>query len=75
MMDIPDRLWSMRLARPDDASAIAALLSDVFGNWGDQATWSWKFEGSPAPYRLKSAVAEVDGRLVGHYGIVPVNMI
>jgi len=65
----------MRPTRPDDAPSIAALLNAVFGNWGDTATWSWKYEDLPAPFRLISAVAEADGRLVGHYGIVPVTIV
>ena len=74
-VDISEPRWQMRPARPEDASSIAALLNTVFGDWGDAATWVWKYKDPPAPLRLISAVAEVDGQLVGHYGIVPLSIL
>ena len=65
----------MRPSRLDDAPLIAALLNTVFGDWGDTAFWSWKYNDLPAPFRLISAVAEADGRLIGHYGIVPLTIV
>lgn len=73
--DDPGTRWTIRPAGADDAAAITSLLNAVFGNWGSEATWSWKYQESPAPYCLMTAVAEANGRLVGHYGIVPLSMV
>jgi predicted N-acetyltransferase YhbS len=74
LRELPPKQWQVRLTKKQDAPAISALLNTVFGNWGDQATWSWKYEKTPTPFRLNSAVAAVDGRLVGHYGIIPLTI-
>jgi len=61
----------VRPVQPDDASAIVDLLNTVFGYWGDGDYWRWKYHGPPAPCRLPSAVADLNGQIVGHFGIVP----
>jgi GNAT superfamily N-acetyltransferase len=69
---IPSRPWRLRSSRPEDADAIVTLLNQVFGNWGTIADWRWKYVLPPAPFRSPSAVAELDGKIIGHFGIVPV---
>lgn len=73
-MEMPERQWHVRPATKQDAPAIVDLLTTIFGNWGDLDTWSWKYENTPATFQLNSSVAEVDGRLVGHYGIIPLDI-
>jgi GNAT superfamily N-acetyltransferase len=78
MKTSPNKLsqpWRVRSARPEDADAIVALLNQVFSNWGTVADWHWKYELPPAPFRSPSAVAELDGKIIGHFGIVPVEAV
>ena len=63
--------WHVRPAQPDDADGIVDLLNTVFGHWGDRHYWKWKYQMPPAPFRLSSAVADLNGHIVGHFGIVP----
>ncbi|HPD30798.1 MAG TPA: GNAT family N-acetyltransferase [Phycisphaerae bacterium] len=62
----------IRATRPDELNAVAAFLTDG-GMPHTAATLRWKFWDSPG--RLngcgKSIVAEIDGRIVGHIGIMP----
>ena len=57
--------WTVRAARPGHADQIVDLLNSVFGDWGDRAYWTWKYQDAPAPFALPSAVAELDGQIVG----------
>jgi GNAT superfamily N-acetyltransferase len=65
------RDWRVRPAQPDDADAIVGLLNDVYGGWGNRDYWQWKYQQPPALFRSPSAVADLNGRIVGHFGIVP----
>jgi GNAT superfamily N-acetyltransferase len=67
--------YALRPAAADDAPAIVDLLNDVYGHWGDLAYWRWKYLDPPAPFRSPSAVAELDGQIVGHFGILPVEAL
>jgi len=67
--------WCLRRAETTDAEAIVNLLNDVYGDWGDLTRWQWKYHNPPAPFRFSSAVAETEGRIIGHYGIVPLEMV
>jgi GNAT superfamily N-acetyltransferase len=61
----------MRPVQPDDAGAVVDLLNTVFGDWGNRDYWRWKYQQPLAPLRLPSAVADLNGQIIGHYGIVP----
>lgn len=71
----PPQAWRVRPAEPADAEAIVELLNSVYGHWGGYATWRWKYEQPPAGFRSPSAVAELDGRVVGHFGLLPVEAV
>jgi GNAT superfamily N-acetyltransferase len=67
--------WQLRPAAAGDAGGIVHLLNRVFGDWGDRDYWRWKYAQPPAPFRTPSAVAELDGRIIGHFGIVPLQAV
>ena len=73
--DAPRQPWRIRAAEPGDAAAIVALLNEVYAPWGNLDLWRWKFLVPPASFRLPSAVAELDGRIVGHFGILPLDAV
>lgn len=62
----------IRATRPDELNALAAFLTDG-GMPHTAAALRWKFWDSPG--RLngcgKSIVAEIDGQIVGHIGVIP----
>lgn len=51
------------------------MLNTVYGDWGGAETWLWKYKNNPTSMHLVNAVAESDGRIVGHYGIVPLSIV
>lgn len=61
----------MRRSSPDDAEAIAGLLTTVFGGDGTHefgaAWWHWKYGSNPAGFQGLVA-HDVEGRIVGHFG-------
>ncbi len=67
--------WHVRPAKPADAEAIVALLNEVYGDWGTLADWHWKYQQPPTQFRLPSAVADMDGQIIGHFGIVPLQAV
>jgi GNAT superfamily N-acetyltransferase len=73
--DTSKRRWKVRPANLDDASSIVTLLNIVYGDWGNIETWLWKYKRNPTSKHLISAVAESEGRIVGHYGIVPLRIV
>jgi len=62
----------IRPVRPEDGPSVVHFLNQVFGAWGSLDDWQWKHQAPPAPFRLDSVLAERDGRIVGHYGLLPV---
>ncbi|MBN1484478.1 MAG: GNAT family N-acetyltransferase [Chloroflexia bacterium] len=71
----PPPAWRVRPAEPADAAAIVDLLNDVYGHWGTLETWHWKYGQTPAEFHSPSAVADLDGRIVGHFGLVPLEAV
>lgn len=67
--------YVIRPAEVDDATAIVDLLNEVYGYWGGLAYWRWKYLDPPASFRSPSAVAELDGQIIGHFGILPVEAV
>jgi GNAT superfamily N-acetyltransferase len=61
----------IRPSNSGDSEEIVSLLNRVYGAWGDMETWRWKYQHCPAGFRPPSMVAEADGRMVGHYGLLP----
>ena len=67
--------WHLRPATTADADDIVRLLNTVFGDWGNRDYWLWKYTQTPAPFQTPSAVAELDGQIIGHFGVVPVQAV
>ena len=63
--------WRMRPVQPDDVDAVVDLLNTVYGDWGNRDYWWWKYQQPPTSFRLPSTVADLNGQIIGHYGIVP----
>jgi GNAT superfamily N-acetyltransferase len=63
--------WRTRWVQPDDADAVVDLLNTVYDDWGNRDYWWWKYQQPLTPFRLPSAVADLNGQIIGHYGIVP----
>lgn len=57
----------VRLALPQDESALLALFSRAFGHDMPQALWRWKYAGQPSAGML----AEHEGQPVAFYGGMP----
>ena len=68
----------IRHAVPDDAEAIARLMTLAFADDEDAppftpAWWHWKYGANPAGYHGLVGL-DRDGRLVAHYGGVPMRV-
>lgn len=51
-----------------------ALLKAAFGKWQDEPYWYWMYRDRPGEEKPIIWVAEEEGRIVGHYALVPVAM-
>jgi len=67
--------WVVRPATETDVSEIVKLLNHVYGGWGDHNTWLWKYKRNSNLNTITSAVAEHQGNIIGHYGIIPARVI
>ena len=67
--------WVVRTATETDVSEIVKLLNHVYGGWGDHNTWLWKYKRNSKLNTITSAVAEHQGKIIGHYGIIPTRVI
>jgi hypothetical protein len=56
----------IRPAETADRPALFELFSAAFRSPADAAAWGWKYDLNP--HRAQSAVALLEGRIVGHYG-------
>lgn len=65
----------VRSVQTGDGPEIVSLLNQVFGNWGNLDDWMWKYHTSPIPYRIDSFLAEHHGKIIGHYGMLPLEMM
>jgi hypothetical protein len=71
--------FCIRHSSPGDAPAIVELLNRVFApreegyHPRDAAWWAWKYESNPAG-RHSIVVEDQEGRVIGHYGGVPLRM-
>lgn len=68
--------YSIRRSNPADAAAVARLMNLAFGTearatTSDEAWWHWKYGQNPNGYHGLVA-QDAEGRVVGHYGGVPV---
>lgn len=52
-----------------DKSSLLSLFSASFGKPREPAQWRWEYFGGPV--KIVIVVAECDGRIVGHYAILP----
>lgn len=70
-----DQGWSVRPYRPGDEDALITLFATVFGRSLNSAVWQWKLKSRPAlAENVWVAVAADDGRLVGQYAGIPVEI-
>jgi len=60
----------VRQAVPADSAPIRELFARTFGRVMTAEEWSWKYPDNPGGWI--AYVAEVDGRIVGHYGGWPI---
>jgi len=58
--------FTFRAAAPADRPALFRLFASSFGAPADSRTWEWKYDRNPNP--APSAVALLDGKVVGYYG-------
>jgi hypothetical protein len=63
----------VRRAVPGDSVAIRDLFARTFGRPMTPQEWSWKYPANPDGWI--AFVAEVDGRIVGHYGGWPIRAL
>jgi GNAT superfamily N-acetyltransferase len=59
---------------PDDGPDVVQCLNEVFGQWGDLNDWQWKYQTIPTLLKLECVVAKYKGRIVGHYGLMPLEV-
>lgn len=65
--------WSIRHARPEDASALRALFQEVFGYDRGAQHHAWKFDHNPAGPPI-IVVAEDGDRIVGQHLLWPTRL-
>ena len=74
-MEAAAATWYVRPYRPGDEAQLAALYAEAFGRERHPQVWRWKLmerEGSPG---FSWVAATLDGgRIVGHYGGIPLKM-
>jgi hypothetical protein len=58
--------FQFRAAEPADRPALFRLFENAFGAPADPRIWEWKYDRNPNP--APSAVALLDGEVVGFYG-------
>ena len=65
--------WKVRIYQDGDEKGIVNLMNRVFPHSNyDIRRWLWEYKNNPCGYL--AAVATFDGQIVGHMGLVPVNM-
>lgn len=68
---------SFRKFDSGDVDGIVQLLNDVYGGGFTREWWRWKYELNPNGFRGQDGdvwVAESEGKIVGHYAILPMKM-
>lgn len=70
--------WILRRYHEGDEHAILDLLNTAFARkwrrkWGSLEYWRWKYTKNPAGSPI-IWLAERDGKIIGHYGIIPMTM-
>ena len=71
----PQPPWSIRPAQNEDIPAAVSVLNQVFGHWGNEEDYAWKYLQSPSGFRLPAWIAESDGKVVAHYGMVALEAV
>jgi GNAT superfamily N-acetyltransferase len=62
--------WVVRASEQDDTPGISDLFQIVYGRPVPQGHWDWKLHSLPTTTEHEW-VAESDGRIVGHYAVIP----
>ena len=65
--------FSVRIATDADAPGIRDLFGRTFGRAMTEEEWRWKYPENPDGWI--ATVAELDGRIVGHYGGWPLRAV
>lgn len=64
-----------RSVQPQDGPKIVEFLNSIYDNWGNIYDWRWKYLDPPAPFRFDNIIAESGDKIVGHYGLLPLEAI
>jgi hypothetical protein len=64
--------WRIRAYQSGDEEGIYALFEQVFHKSLSHAQWQWKLHTLSSPVE-NEWVAEADGRIVGHYAVMPIH--
>lgn len=60
---------------PGDEKGITELFREVFGRAMRQEEWDWKYRGGGQSVIYSVVAVSDDGRIVGHYGGMPLRMV
>src|SRR5579859_893321 len=66
--------WSIRPYQPGDETELVALFAQVFGRAISVDHWHWKLKGRPAPVENVWVAVADDGRVIGQYAGIPVQV-
>lgn len=61
---------SVRSSSFEDSSEIIRFLNLAYKKWGDQTHWAWKYSKSPEFAFGNVFLAEYNGQMIGHRGIL-----
>ncbi len=67
-----NRDWSIRPIVPTDGAKIQALSATVFGTEMSDAVWRWQYLDNPCSRPIAFVAETGNGRIVGHYSLIPV---
>ena len=66
------RPWKVRMYEEGDETGFLKLFNLVFSSQLNVKHWLWKYKNNP--FGFIQTVTECDGQIVGHMGLVPVDM-
>lgn len=66
------RSWKVRMYEEGDETGFLELFNLVFSSQLNVNHWLWKYKNNP--FGFIQTVTECEGQIVGHMGLVPVNM-
>lgn len=66
------RVWKVRMYREGDETGIVSLFHVVPGSKYTIKRWFWEYKNNP--FGCVETIAECNGQIVGHMGLIQVNM-